>query len=207
MIYDHKISLTSVCWALTGESYSQPGSRGLTSCSAHSGTTEYKHVLCHGDFEKLSVERGKCWTQQESQKAAELCWVSVWKPGLYPPSPGSKIQNPLVTAAQSFVCVNLSVNRCARMHISVRVCVCVYTHLQGFVWMRLAQSCSVSQVSDMWICGWTAEAFITDNYIRMYWKRNKPRTVWAGRCWASAYTVPRALCATASHAPAPTGPL
>lgn len=45
----------------------------MTSCSAYSGTTEYKHVLCHGDFEELSVERGKCWTQQESQKSAELC--------------------------------------------------------------------------------------------------------------------------------------
>lgn len=71
--------------------------------------------------------------------------------------------------------------------------------LQGLVCMWLSQSCWVSQASDMWICGLTAEEFITDNYIRMCWKRNKPRTVWAGRCWASAYTVPRAPCTPDSH--------
>lgn len=69
------------------------------------------------------------------------------------------------------------------------------------------KTCLVSQDSDMWLCGLTAEEFITDNYIRMCWKRNKPRTVWAGRCWASAYTVPHAPCTPASHTPAPTGPL
>lgn len=39
----------------------------------------------------------------------------------------------------------------------------------------------------------------------MCWKRNKPRTVWVGRCWA--YTVPCAPCSPASNNPAPAGPL
>lgn len=56
-----------------------------------------------------------------------------------------------------------------------------------------------------WICDFAVEVFITDNYIRMCWKRNKPRTVWVGRCWA--HTVPSARCSPASNSPAPAGPL
>lgn len=97
----------------------------------------------------------------------------------------------------TFVCLCASVWVCAHMFMNLpRPCVCMW----------LSQSCSVSQASDMWICGLTAEEFITDNYVRMCWKRNKPRTVWAGRCWASAYTVPRAPCTPASHTlPPPPG--
>lgn len=44
------------------------------SCCANSGREEgYQQVLCHGDFEELSVERGKCLVWQETLKSAELC--------------------------------------------------------------------------------------------------------------------------------------
>lgn len=113
----------------------------------------------------------------------------MWKPRLYPLSFGSKIPNLLVTT-QTFCFVHL----CISIY-----CVCI---LKVFAWLS-----SVSQASDMWICGLTAEEFITDNYVRMCWERNKPRTVWAGRCCAAAYTVPHAPCTPASHTTAPTGPL
>lgn len=106
-----------------------------------------------------------------------------------------------------FARVEVSVPGCCEdPQLSVCMCVCagscVYKILRAFT-LRSCLGflpCVVSQASDMWICGLTAEEFITDNYVRMGWKRNKPRTVWAGRCRASAYTVPCAPCAPCTPA-------
>lgn len=66
----NKTTLKSFCWALSSV-HSQEVD---TCCSANSGTEEgYQQVLCHGDFEELSVERGKCWPWQETLKSAKLC--------------------------------------------------------------------------------------------------------------------------------------
>lgn len=118
-----------------------------------------------------------------------VCWTLL-KPGLYPHSFGSKIQNPLDSSARIlfvwfYVWVGVWQWTCVSLYIE-----CVM-HLQG--------PCGFVRVVSWarpltWICGLTAEEFITDNYVRMCWKRNRPRTVWAGRCWASAYTVPPAPC-------------
>lgn len=80
----NKTTLTPVCWALSSQHSLQPESGCFLSCQFWQ-RGEYQRVLCHGDFEELSVERGKCWAWQETLKSEELCWVSIWQPEFYPP--------------------------------------------------------------------------------------------------------------------------
>lgn len=114
-------------------------------------------------------------------------------------SPGPETQNQLQAGVRSFVCANLCVTKCG----SVLNLYFLSLFLRTSPSLRRGVAGQKNPGALRWICDFAAEVFITDNYIRMCWKRNKPRTVWVGRCWA--HTVPRARCSPASNRPAPAG--
>lgn len=116
----NKSTLTSVCWVLSRQHRSPPGSRCFLWCQFWH-RRGYKQVFVMGTLGNL-VLRGKCWAWQETLNCTELCWVQ----GLHPPSFGSKTQRRLDTSAQSFVCLNLHVSMCTG------ITVCVSVQIEGF---------------------------------------------------------------------------
>lgn len=120
---------------------------------------------------------------------------------------GPETQNQLQAAVRSFVCANLCVTKCGSVLNLYFFSQSSRTSETPSVRARGLRGGVAGQKNGplRWICDFAAEVFITDNYIRMCWKRNKPRTVWVGRCWA--HTVPSARCSPASNSPAPAGPL
>lgn len=117
---------------------------------------------------------------------------------------GPETEKQLQAAVRSLDCANLCVTKCGAVLnlslLSLLLHIRDPVHACGF----RRWSCRAKTGPLRWICDFAGEVFITDNYIRMCWKRNKPRTVWVGRCWA--HTVPRARCSPASNRPAPAGP-